>query len=141
MYGDRQHEYRIEREPAGAAARAGEDCGRRETTAYRIDDGDQVHRDAKSQHRGARALRDPERGLGAVIHSVPSTAAFATVRFRPAMAAVGERCFGQRSVQLMCVWQAWQPASPATACSRALLAVSRLSRTRVQARLSAAGPR
>ena len=37
------------------------------------------------------------------------------------MAAVGEICFGQRSVQLMCVWQEWQPASPATARSLALV--------------------
>ena len=38
--------------------------------------------------------------------------------FNPAMPAVGESFFGQCSVQLMCVWQEWQPASPATARSR-----------------------
>ena len=40
-------------------------------------------------------------------------------RFRPAMDAVGDKSFGHRSVQVDCVWHAWQPASPATAASRA----------------------
>jgi len=32
-----------------------------------------------------------------------------TSRFSPAIAAVGESFFGQRSVQLTWLWQAWQP--------------------------------
>ena len=39
------------------------------------------------------------------------------------------------------VWQLWQPTSPATARKRSVWSVSRTSLTRVQARLSAAGPR
>ena len=57
------------------------------------------------------------------------------------MPSVGESAFGQRSVQLMCVWQARLASSPATARRRAPCAVSRASLTSVQARFSAAGPR
>ena len=54
------------------------------------------------------------------------------------MERVGERCFGQRSVQLTWVWQAWQPASPETARSRSRFSFSRTSLKSVQARFSAA---
>ena len=57
------------------------------------------------------------------------------------MERVGESSFGQSFVQLMSVWQEWQPASPATAARRSPFAPSRASFTSVHARLSAAGPR
>ena len=41
-----------------------------------------------------------------------------TVRFSPAIDSVGAMPLGQRSVHEPCVWQLWQPASPATARSR-----------------------
>jgi hypothetical protein len=36
----------------------------------------------------------------------PLSKALKVARFSPAIAAVGDIFFGQRSVQLMCVWQA-----------------------------------
>ena len=56
------------------------------------------------------------------------------------MAAVGFSSFGHRLVQLWCEWQLAQPLSPDTAFSRSRLSPSRASLSRVQARLSAAGP-
>src|SRR5690606_12082450 len=97
--------------------------------------------DAEGEHYGARALRDPEPGFDPRAHSSPFIAALRTARLSPEIPAVGEMCFGQRSVQLRWVWQAWQPASPATARSRSAFPASRSSQTSVHARLSAAGPR
>ena len=76
-----------------------------------------------------------------VCQSSPRRTAFAVARLSPAIDAVGEICFGQRSVQLTCVWQLWQPASPATARNRSERAPSRTSLINVHARFSAAGPR
>ncbi len=74
-------------------------------------------------------------------HSSPRSAARAVARFRPAIEAVGLSAFGQSVRQLSWLWQAWQPASPATARRRSGWPSSRTSLTSVQARLSAAGPR
>jgi hypothetical protein len=62
----------------------------------------------------------------------PDIAANAVARFSPAIDTVGASCFGQRSVQLWCVWQAWHSASPATAASRSRRAPSRGSLTSVR---------
>ena len=68
-------------------------------------------------------------------------AARAVSCFSPLMPAVGSSPLGQRSEQVVWVWQAWQPASPATDFKRSFCAASRTSLTSDQARLSAAGPR
>ncbi len=57
------------------------------------------------------------------------------------MLAVGESRFGQRSVQLMWVWQLWQPASPATARSRSRVRVVPFVLDERPRAVSAAGPR
>lgn len=64
-----------------------------------------------------------------------------SVRFSRAMAPDGSKPLGQSPVQDCVAWQAWQPASPATAVSLSARAPSRTSFTSVQARFGAAGPR
>src|SRR2546422_1294806 len=133
--------FRSKHEPGNITARSVEDLRSRESALHRVDDRDEVNDHAQREQRGARALRDPEQALGFRAHSSPFRTEPRTALFRPEIPAVGARPIGQRSVQLMCVWQAWQPASPATARRRSCFTTSRSSLTRVQARLSAAGPR
>src|SRR5437868_14487181 len=98
-------------------------------------------------HLPIRPLRCPKGGVVRALgrpygaHSLSRTAALAVARFKPAIAAVGARCFGHHCVHDPCVWQAWQPASPATARKRTRPPTSRASLTSVHARLSAAGPK
>src|SRR3989454_10166177 len=136
-----QDEDRVKDEPGNIAARSAEDLRGRKSALHRVDDRDEVNDHAQREQRGARALRDPEQALGFRAHSSPFRTEPRTALLRPEIAAVGDRPIGQRSVQLMWVWQAWQPASPATARRRSIVAASRSSLTSVQARLSAAGPR
>src|SRR4051812_18353203 len=128
---------KIKAEEPAVAVGSGEDFAGGEPAANGVDDGDKVNRHRKGEnHRGA-ALRDIENG----IHRRRLHACFAVARFRPAIDNVGDNAFGQNSVQLIWLWQEWQPASPDTAPSRSCCPRSRTSLTNVQARLSAAGPR
>ena len=150
---------RVERRPGDRCrAMRARIVGRRQSAADRVDHRREVHDDAgaraRTRSRAARptaaprprALDDPGRTARPRSRMHPrSSSPFSSAGTRrasgPAIDAVGARCFGQRSVQLACVWQAWQPASPATACRRSRLRAVAQSLTSVHARLSAAGPR
>src|SRR3954469_22831643 len=116
---------------------ARQDLARRQPAADGVDDGNEMHRHREGENDGRAALGDVE----TCVHRRPFHARAAVARFRPAIEKVGDSAFGQNSVQLMWLWQEWQPASPDTAARRSSWPRSRTSLTSVQARLSAAGPR
>src|SRR5438034_7926762 len=130
---DSQDKDRVKDEPGNIAARSAEDLRGGKSALHRVDDRDEVNDHAQREQRGARALSDPEQALGFRAHSSPFRTEPRTALLRPEIAAVGARPIGQRSVQLMCVWQAWQPASPATAPRRPTGAASRTPLPRPQA--------
>src|SRR6185295_9344170 len=113
---------RIERSPADAAARSRQNLVGGEAAAHRKNHRREMNDDADAEHGGTGTLHEPQQRLPARgCHVIsPAKAARVTARFNPAIEAVGARCLGQRSLQLWCVWQAWHPASPATAASRCI---------------------
>src|SRR5204862_2962692 len=127
VYRTRKHEYAVERGPAVVPTRPAENLRGAQATLHRVDNGHQVHDHAQREHHSTRPLQHPKKRFAPETHSSPRSAALATARFRPAIPAVGEICFGQRSLQLTCVWHAWQPASPATDRSRCAVDTSRTS--------------
>src|ERR1051326_4323636 len=110
-----QHKDQIEAEEPAVAMGAGEDFAGGQAAANGVDDRDKVDRDREGENDRGTTLGDIENG----IHRRRFHACFAVARFSPAIDKVGDSAFGQNSVQLMWVWQEWQPASPDTAPSRA----------------------
>src|SRR5262249_11820780 len=140
MQRDRDDEGAIEEEPECRAVEPGQDVGGPEPALDRINDGGEMEGDRAGEHGGRQALGEPEPGVEArrSAHSSPFRSARAVSRFRPAIERVGSSDFGQWARQFSWVWQAWQPASPATRARRSLWPRSRTSVIKVQARLSAA---
>ena len=127
---------RVERRPQRARVHARDDRVRRQAVAHRVDDRREMHDDAEREHGRRRALQhEAPRRVARIAVPAPTSRASRRARprvtvalsARPARRAASVRrstpsatgASGSARVHDWCVWHAWQPASPATARSRA----------------------
>ena len=133
----RQHEHDIEGEEPVVAARAAQNLAGGQPAAHGIKDGGEMHGDGEREHRGRGALRQERASR--------SCAPPQRARHHGALQAgdrIGRRDRLGAELRAAHVGMAgWQPVLPDTARNRVSWPPSRTSLTKVQARLSAAGPR
>ena len=87
--------------PAGAA----ENLASIQAGAHRVNNRSEMDRDGNGKHGGAGALRQQQPRGPRPVHISPRNAARIVSRFSPAIDCVGDKFFGQNSVQLIWLWQ------------------------------------